>query len=236
MLRLTLLVASALALSACSAPVVDDEGVDATGSEQVARRSLPSFDAMLDAYPSGDAKTTIGGKVDAKWITNLCTIRVSHSLNEAGFLLPKGPSDGLNTVTGANGKNYAYRVRELDAWLRKHVGPPSITVKSEGEAGVDRKPFEGRRGIIVFDVATFATATGHFDLWNAYSPAGSQYFSQARSVSLWEAPSDRPLPEPPTPTVAADAGAGPEATDTEPVEGEEPILPDEEPVTPPEDN
>lgn len=177
-------------LAGCGAPPPDDEERGSTESAQ-ARRSLPSFDAMWAAYPHGDSETVkamIGGRVDAAWITNTCTVRVSHALNEAGFLIPKGPANdvaGLHTVSGGNGNQYAYRVLELKAWLRANVGRPTITVESSSGVGVDSIPFVGLRGIIMFEV-DFSDADGHFDLWNEDRVAHEEYFADATSVSLWE--------------------------------------------------
>lgn len=215
-------------LAGCSAPI-EGEDLDVSGSAQVGSRALPSFEAMWAAYPHGDAdeiKASIGGKVNASWITNTCTIRVSHALNEAGFMIPQGPASGvsgLHTVTGANGNQYAYRVKEFDAWLRANVGAPSLTVKATGGTGVDRAQFKGRRGIIMFEVA-FSDATGHFDLWNSFAPAHDEYFARARTVSLWDAPTSTPLPEEPTDDAPAPTEPS-ESSEASPSPSSEPTVP-----------
>ena len=51
------------------------------------------------------------GAVDAAWITNTCTIRMSRSFNYSGAKIP-GNYPGLTTVKGKDGLRYAFRVAE----------------------------------------------------------------------------------------------------------------------------
>jgi hypothetical protein len=164
--------------------------LNGTSYRLVQQRTLPSFDAMWNAFPHGEAddvKGLIGGRVNADWITNTCTIRLSRALNEAGFLLPRGPANsqpGLHTVTGADGNNYAYRVAEMRDYLVKTVGQPLIT---QSGSAIDPAAFAGRKGIIAFSVP-FSDATGHLDLWDGNQPAHGEYFSKATKVEFWPAP------------------------------------------------
>jgi hypothetical protein len=153
------------------------------GKEDAAKRTLPKFDLMWDAFPHGSAsevKTLIGGNVNADWITNTCTIRVSRALNYAGFAIP-GNIPGLTTVKGGDAKRYAFRVAELRRYFRAVLGPPTVT-------GLTPQDFEGKRGVIVFEVSGWSDASGHFDLWDGYQPAHAEYFSKASKVQLWVAP------------------------------------------------
>lgn len=172
---------------------MEGEDLSASDSAQKSpRRRLPSFNALWSAFPDGDpeaVKAEIGGRVDAGWIENTCTIRLSHALNEAGFLIPKGPSadvEGLHTISGENGNQYAYRVREMESWLRQTIGQPTLTRESKGSAGVDPSAFSGRRGIIMFEVDSWSNASGHMDLWRDDQAKHAAYFEEAQSVSLWE--------------------------------------------------
>ena len=151
---------------------------------------LPLFDQLLKYYPqaSPDAvKKAIGGKVDADWITNTCTIRLSRAFNYAGVAVPRNFS-GMKVISGADMKYYAYRVREMKQWLKFRFGKSDL----DGAKPVDRKAFVDKKGVIAFDIH-FTDATGHVDLWDgstytheAVDP--EDYFVLATNVVLWIAP------------------------------------------------
>jgi len=155
----------------------------------------PSFDLLLRNYPDDDdpeaVKQQIGGHVNAAWITNTCAVRLSRALNYSGFPLP-GNFAGMQVVSGADKKYYAYRMQELKRWLAFRLGPPTLEVKKPGTGSVDRANFAGKRGIIVFDIH-FSDASGHIDLWDGQTfthehVAGKDYFALATTVALWELP------------------------------------------------
>ncbi len=196
--KLATLLGLVLAVSACGGdasgpadtgaepldPLDGDDTALELGKGDGARRTLPPFDAMWSAYPSGEAeevKRLIGGSVNADWITNTCTIRLSRALNYAGFTVP-GAVPGLSTVRGGDGKRYAYRVAEMRRYLRAVLGPPTVV-----GTGADRAKFAGKKGLIMFDVRIWSDATGHFDLWDGSGPAHAEYFDQATTVQLWVA-------------------------------------------------
>jgi hypothetical protein len=170
--------------------LVNGVRLNGTSYRLIEPRTLPSFEAMWSSFPHGnenDVKEAIGGRVNAAWITNTCTIRLSRALNQAGFLLPPGPPNeqaGLHTVTGKDGNNYAYRVAEMRDYLVKTVGAPLIT---QTGSAINPAAFAGQKGIIAFTVP-FSDATGHFDLWNGSKPAHAEYFSRATKVEFWPAP------------------------------------------------
>ncbi len=142
---------------------------------------LPTLSRMWNKYPLGNAsevKQAIGGNVDAGYITNTCVVRVSYCFNYAGQAIPAS-HPGLVTVRGADNKRYALRVREFDQYLRSQFKNPEIH-------GTDPQPFEGKRGVIMFDVTGWSDATGHFDLWDGSRCRGSNYFSKASDIYLWE--------------------------------------------------
>jgi len=190
MRTLRLLVVGLLAATACSAdggsgssgddldPINDGQGD--TALPNLDPRDLPAFADMWANYPNGEAddvKALIGGNVNATWVTNTCTIRLSRALNYAGFDIPSDVS-GLNTLRGGDDKRYAYRVAEMRRYLLGVLGQPTIT-------GTDPSLYQGHKGIIMF-VVKFSDATGHFDLWDGSMPAHEQYFDQAIQVALWE--------------------------------------------------
>lgn len=165
---------------------------------------LTRFSTMWDEYPMGTAdevKARIGGAVNAAWITNTCVVRLSRSLNYAGFPLPvRHPT--LATLKGGDDKRYGFRVRELKAYLRAVYGPPDVTHAYEGDGGGD-VPVEilKKKGIICFDVTGWSDASGHFDLWDGTACRNHAYFELASRVHLWL------VSDGPSQSVAQSAGA-----------------------------
>jgi type VI secretion system (T6SS) effector Tae4 (amidase) len=160
---------------------------------------FPDFDKLWSSYPGGEAedvKKRIGGAVNADWIVNTCTIRMSRAFNYAGteWRIPyghkyadqKGAPKVLNTVKGGDGLRYAFRVAEFLKYLKEKFGKPQIRIfKERGEGMPDA--FAGRRGIVVFNDCGWNDATGHVDLWNKDSIAHEAYWEQAKEVYLWAA-------------------------------------------------
>lgn len=145
---------------------------------------LPSFTSMWANYPpdhdASAVKKAIGGKVDAGWIENTCTIRLSRAFNYSGQPIPRS-HPGLSVVSGGDGMWYAFRVREMRRYLESRYG--QATFQANGpEAFLHAK---GKQGIIMFDVVGWSNATGHFDLWNGRQARYEAYFSKAREVMIW---------------------------------------------------
>lgn len=153
-------------------------------------RRLPSTLRLWNNYPDEKdpekVKEMIGGKVDASWITNTCTIRLSRAFNYAGDPIRRGVA-GLHAVSGADGKWYAFRVREMERYLRHEYGDPQIEKGSTNAAEL-KKAIRGKRGIIQFNVRGWSDATGHLDIWNGTTVRYADFFSQANKVLLWECP------------------------------------------------
>lgn len=153
-------------------------------------RVLPSFAAMVRAYPNhadpADVFALIGGKVLANNYPNSCVIRVSRALNYSGQ--PIRRTAGMLTSSGSDGKWYAPRVADFDAYMRRNYGPPALEVQGQPRGPTDRSAFRGKRGIIEFKVTGWSNATGHFDLWDGIRCIHQDYFEKASRVSLWIAP------------------------------------------------
>jgi hypothetical protein len=154
---------------------------------------LPPFDKLMASFPNvspASVGSLIGGHVEMNHFRNACTLRLSRALNYAGMRVPgPGGFHGLNVVSGADGRWYAYRVQEMRKWLRFRLGNPAI---DELRPDISRSDFEGTRGIIAFDIA-FADANGHLDLWDGATYThedtdSKDYFQLATRVSLWRAP------------------------------------------------
>ena len=147
---------------------------------------------MWDAYPNPlgtpeEAKATIGGQALAETIDNTCVLRLSRAFNYSGNPIPKSSTDEIATIRGADGLNYALRVRELARYLRRKYGPPTVEHDYPPPGGGDiPASFKGRQGVIVFEVEGWTDATGHVDLWNGARCRHNAYFNRAQHVMLWE--------------------------------------------------
>ena len=148
---------------------------------------IPNWQSLWANYPRGSAaevKKLIGGNVNVDWIQNTCTIRMSRAFNYASDPIPaKYP--GLNVVSGADKKWYAYRVAEFRKYLEAKYGMASIDVKKSGVMGVPKDSFKGNSGIICFRVSIWSDATGHFDVWNGVNCRYEEYFAQSDEAWLW---------------------------------------------------
>jgi hypothetical protein len=123
--------------------------------------------------------------VDYPWVANTCAIRLSRSFNYAGVPIPTRRR-GLNTISGADGLRYAYRVLEFgDHWLRREYGEPSLSHINDREGGPLPEGFRGTPGIIQFLVPSWTSATGHLDLWDGQECAGHAYWTLAKEIHLW---------------------------------------------------
>ncbi len=59
-----------------------------------------------------------------RW-SNTCAVRMSYILNEAGLIIPKIPGQ---TVSGADKRQYFFRVRNLITFLQQRWGKPEVVV------------------------------------------------------------------------------------------------------------
>jgi hypothetical protein len=162
----------------------------------------PSWADMYKNYPAENVRTdelyntiikgTFLGKEKAPWLTNTCSIRMSHALNKSGVLLGKAPSED-GTMKGPAG-NYWIRVKDLQRELEKRFNSPDmvlthrkmgltseqIALHEHSKPVIDRAVLDERieagknfvnkisneRGIIAFNVEGWGDASGHFTLWN----------------------------------------------------------------------
>jgi len=165
-------------------------------------KKLQPFASLWPKYPGGEAaeaKARIGGAVNAAWITNTCTIRISRAFNLAGDPIPKnfrltdGSGKPMAVVSGADKSWHAIRVKEFNQYMRKTYGPPTLSHQFTDASG---KPTDGgdipesflkKSGVIMFEVKIWSDATGHFDLWDGdREMCGHEcYYNKARSVHLW---------------------------------------------------
>ncbi len=153
--------------------------------------TLRNFDQMWSAYPcpggpASAAKEAIGGRVNQPAITNTCVVRVSRSFNYSGNLIPNRSSDEIVTVPGADGKQYALRVREFTRYLKRKYGRSDLEHDYPEPGGGPVPPqLQGRQGVIIFEVEGWSDATGHADLWDGAACRHSSCFNRASRVMLW---------------------------------------------------
>ncbi len=175
-------------------------------------RILRNFEGMWNTYPhpggSAEAvKRTIGGNVDADWITNTCVIRVSRSFNYSNHRIPRTRA-GLTTVSGADGLRYAFRVREFRRYLSDVYGPPDLHHVYPRRGGPVPADFRGKQGVIGFLVEGWSDATGHFDLWKNDRCIHTAYFDRASEVLLWTVSSETSTGRPQRPIASLTASVG----------------------------
>jgi hypothetical protein len=158
---------------------------------------MPYFEDLRSNYPddpSADAvKQSIGGHVNADWITNTCAIRLSRSFNYAGVKLKHHDSPFMHTVSGADHNWYAYRMLELRAWIGAKFAAPVLDIRGN----TDRSKFSAVQGVIAFEIH-FPDANGHLDLWDGgtyihESVDSRDYFKMSKRTIVWAAVA-RPSP------------------------------------------
>ncbi|ETD73123.1 hypothetical protein V757_00185 [Pelistega indica] len=147
----------------------------------------PSFSLAWDASQriydptnSGEkVAKTIGGLVEKninnpdtkqKW-NNTCAVRMSYILNQAGMVIPRIPGQ---TVSGADKKQYFFRVRNLITFLEQRWGKAEI-VKYPPSGGGD---LTGKKGLILFELSGWSDAQGHATLFNGSICYDRCYFNE----------------------------------------------------------
>jgi hypothetical protein len=128
----------------------------------------PSFASAWAAFMAvklsvADVGKKIGGHVqkniDAGIFQNACPIRMSYVLNSTGY--PVSKSDAYQTVSGADGKQYIFRVNDMMNYLASVLGKADKTVRNPSPAD-----FANLKGIIVVKGHGWSNAQGHVTLWN----------------------------------------------------------------------
>jgi hypothetical protein len=129
----------------------------------------------------GDVARFIRAKV---WI-NTCAVRMSYILNSAGVQIPSFQG---KTERGAAGLNYFYRVRDLSTFLQSQWGPAETIPYPPAQA------WAARKGIILFSVHGWSTASGHATLFDGSACYDRCYFYEPEATyrtsraNFWELP------------------------------------------------
>lgn len=107
-----------------------------------------------------------------RW-SNTCAVRMSYILNEAGLIIPKIPGQ---TVSGADKRQYFFRVRNLFTFLQQRWGKSEIVVYPPPAE------FTGRKGVILFEVSGWSDAQGHATLFDGGRCYDQCYFNSPEAT------------------------------------------------------
>jgi hypothetical protein len=158
------------------------------GEDQMRRPQFAQAWSLFQIIHGNGTLTTvgnqIGGKVkaniDAKIFTNACALRMSYVLNRAGLPIPHLVHE---TVSGGDGYQYFFRVKDLFEFLRNSLGKPDSILTGPSAGGLTAK-----KGLLVFEVAIWRDASGHATLWDGVTCSDHCYFPVAKRVLFWALP------------------------------------------------
>lgn len=156
-----------------------------------ALKDRPNLQVMWENYlydrPEG-IWGEVGGMVEVngnlpfdqgRW-TNACTVRLSHMLNKAGHKIPKS---GNKTVSGGNGDQYYYRLKDVETYLFNIYGAPDVAI-IDGTANSFDLP--DTPGIVLMDLPD-NSFTGHVTVWNGAGTVDGAEIGGYR-VLFWDLP------------------------------------------------
>lgn len=130
------------------------------------------------ANPGAKVARVVGGFVEKninnpdplqRW-DNTCAVRMSYILNQSGLIIPRVPGQ---TVSGADKRQYFFRVKNLIAFLKGRWGAPEIVEYPPADGGV----LAGKKGLVLFEVSGWSDAAGHATLFNGSSCYDHCYFN-----------------------------------------------------------
>lgn len=90
---------------------------------------------------------------------NACPIRISYVLNVTGFPIQKSARYAM--VSGADSRQYIYRVGDMMSYLEHTFGKPDKTVGAPSPSD-----FTKTQGILVVKGHGWGNAKGHVTLWD----------------------------------------------------------------------
>ncbi len=106
---------------------------------------------------------------------NTCAVRISYVLNQTGARIPFVKKE---TVSGADGNWYFYRIERVLDYLRLQLGWPEIVAHPPSDGGV----LAGQRGLLVFEISGWTDAKGHATLWDGAHCYDQCYFNNAAAT------------------------------------------------------
>jgi hypothetical protein len=98
---------------------------------------------------------------------------MSYILNQSGVIVPSA-SD--KTVTGADKRNYFYRVADVISFLSSRWGKPEIVKYPSLDS------LSGKRGIILFEISGWPDAVGHATLFDGNFCYDHCYFYEREAI------------------------------------------------------
>jgi hypothetical protein len=142
----------------------------------------PLFNSAWHAFmavkiPVSDVGKKIGGSVQRNielptgGFQNACPIRMSYVLNMTGFPIAKSAQFAM--VSGADNRQYIYRVGDMMNYLERTFGKPDKTVRSPKPSD-----FANMKGIIVIKGHGWLGAKGHVTLWDGRRCSDSCHLMQ----------------------------------------------------------
>jgi hypothetical protein len=154
----------------------------------------PKFKDMLSAFRRvhgtgtlADVANVIGGlvktNIDAKYFANGCALRMSYSLLHASNASIPHHSR-WKTSEGSDKRRYIFKVKHMIEYLTDTFGPPDLRTDRPAAS----KIFDGKQGIIAFDVDQWNDASGHVTLWDGKRCADHCYFPVSKAAMLWLLP------------------------------------------------
>lgn len=129
--------------------------------------------------PATKVAKTIGGNVakninnpdpKQRW-SNTCAVRMSYILNQSGV---KIPAIRGKTVSGGDGNQYFFRVRNLIDYLKGTWGLPTVVKYPPSNGG----ELKGKKGVVLFEISGWGDASGHATLFNGSSCYDHCYFNE----------------------------------------------------------
>lgn len=102
---------------------------------------------------------------------NTCAIRISYVLNQTGTRIPFIKAD---TVSGADGSWYFYRIEKVLDYLKQRWGRPEVVAYPPSDGGA----VAGQRGLVIFEISGWTDASGHATLWDGSGCYDSCYFNR----------------------------------------------------------
>ncbi|MEQ7922615.1 type VI secretion system amidase effector protein Tae4 [Xanthomonas sp. WHRI 1810A] len=127
--------------------------------------------ARVSRMIGGYVAVNINNPVPNQRWTNTCAVRMSYILNQAGLVIP--PVLG-QTVSGADKRQYFFRVKNLIDFLQRQWGKPEVVSYPPPDGG----KFADKKGVILFEVSGWSDAQGHATLFDGRICYDQCYFNE----------------------------------------------------------
>jgi len=112
---------------------------------------------------------------EQRW-NNTCAVRMSYILGEAGLMIPNILGQ---TVPGADGRKYFFRVWDLIGFLKQQWGKAEVVKYPVSGSGT----LVGKKGLILFEVSNWSDAQG-MPRFSTANPATTTVISMSRRRNI----------------------------------------------------